>query len=242
MQQIYVQMNRRLLFLLLLGFLTVGNLRAQWTPTDSLWLKDILSGRDTLRLNPETLDAIQKGTLINPGNSPVTPMMEAARELPLLIDFEEYFQSIDSAVPRKFNWTDLPPALFLRFYNPVMPKDFENMLENVSNHVQDTKFEGPAAFQTSFVHPLNMLFSKTYRQFYNNSLTAKNLKYYNENPSPQQKKKMQNYATPRTDRLVVASDSATYHRRKEALPLPLVTLWVKKDSVPELLPDSILTD
>lgn len=236
MQQIYVQMNRRLLFLLLLGFLTVGNLRAQWTPTDSLWLKDILSGRDTLRLNPETLDAIQKGTLINPGNSPVTPMMEAARELPLLIDFEEYFQSIDSAVPRKFNWTDLPPALFLRFYNPVMPPI-------IVFPVGGTAFEGPSGvFQTDFVHPLNMLFSKTYRQFYNNSLTAKNLKYYNENPSPQQKKKMQNYATPRTDRLVVASDSATYHRRKEALPLPLVTLWVKKDSVPELLPDSILTD
>ncbi|MDL2209076.1 hypothetical protein LJB97_05590 [Parabacteroides sp. OttesenSCG-928-O15] len=235
-------MNRRLLFFLVLGFLTVGNVWAQWTPTDSLWLNNVLSGKDTLRLNPETMDAIQKGILINPGNKPATPMMEAARELPLLIDFEEYFQSIDSAVPRKFNWADLPPALFIRYFNPPMPKDFEYMLENISNHVQGTEFEGPAAFQTSFVHPLNMLFSKTYRQFYNNSLTAKNLKYYNENPSREQKKKMQTYTTQKTERLVVASDSAVYHRRKEALPLPLVTLWVKKDSIPELLPDSILTD
>ncbi|MDL2245042.1 hypothetical protein LJC54_06010 [Parabacteroides sp. OttesenSCG-928-J18] len=229
-------MNRRLLFFLVFGFLTVGNLWAQWTPTDSLWLKNVLSGKDTLRLNPETMDAIQKGLLINPGNKPVTPMMEAARELPLLIDFEEYFQSIDSAVPREFDWTDLPPALFIRFFNPPTPPILEFPMGG-------TTFEGPAGvFQTDFVHPLNMLFSKTYRQFYKNSLTAKNLKNYNENPSREQKKKMQSYATPRTERLVVASDSATYHRRKEALPLPLVTLWVKKDSVPELLPDSIQAD
>ncbi|MDL2255710.1 DUF4858 domain-containing protein [Parabacteroides sp. OttesenSCG-928-K15] len=231
-------MNKRLLFLLILGFLMTGNLWAQWTPKDSLWLNDVLSGKDTLRLNPETMDAIKRGTLINPEMRPQTPMKEFSRELPLLIDFDEYFQSIDSVIPRKFDWTEMPPAIILRFYNPKMPREFEFMINNISNHVKETKFRGPGVMQADMVHGLNMAFSKEYRQFHKNSIKAKELKSYAGLPSPELQKKQQLYRMQHPERFVANNDSISYQKQKEALPLPLVTLRSPKDSIPVIHPDS----
>ena len=37
----------------------------QWTKKDSVWLQNVLSGKEKLELNPETMKAIQSGSLIN---------------------------------------------------------------------------------------------------------------------------------------------------------------------------------
>ena len=88
----------------------------QWTKKDSVWLQNVLSGKEKLELNPETMKAIQSGSFINldePASnmkiSPVTP-------LPILKDFTEYIQT-DSA-HRKKALKDLPPGVFWLYAPP----------------------------------------------------------------------------------------------------------------------------
>lgn len=228
----------RILPILFISFLCgTGMLHAQWSPKDSVWLEGILSGKDTIRLNPETQNSILKGNLINPDKA-FTPLMESTPELPLFINFDEYFEAIDSAVPRKFRWADLPPSLFLRFYNPELPKELQYMSSNIFDHVRSQYFRGPQA--TMFFdanHLLSMALSKQYRQFESNSKKAKNLKYYNDLPSTALHKKIKNYQAAHPEKFVLKKDSV---HKKNDLPLPLVTSRNKKDSIPETIPaDSI---
>ena len=53
--------------ILILIFLLESNcVEAQWEKKDSLWLQDVLSGKEKLKLNPETMQAIKSGTFIKP--------------------------------------------------------------------------------------------------------------------------------------------------------------------------------
>ena len=50
---------------LLIGFFVCINIHlgyAQWTEQDSIWLKDVLAGKDSIKLNPEFQKAIQSGS------------------------------------------------------------------------------------------------------------------------------------------------------------------------------------
>ena len=82
-------MQIRLYIFILLCLRSADYLAAQaWTKEDSVWLRNILSGKDTLRLNPETMRAIQSGTLINNTHEPVSEMQLAPNQtLPILKDF-----------------------------------------------------------------------------------------------------------------------------------------------------------
>ena len=54
---------------LLIGFFVCINIHlgyAQWTEQDSIWLKDVLAGKDSIKLNPEFQKAIQSGSFLNP--------------------------------------------------------------------------------------------------------------------------------------------------------------------------------
>ena len=60
---------------LLIGFFVCINIHlgyAQWTEQDSIWLKDVLAGKDSIKLNPEFQKAIQSGSFLNP--EPGKPM------------------------------------------------------------------------------------------------------------------------------------------------------------------------
>lgn len=53
---------------LLIGFFVCINIHlgyAQWTEQDSIWLKDVLAGKDSIKLNPEFQKAIQSGSFLN---------------------------------------------------------------------------------------------------------------------------------------------------------------------------------
>ena len=65
-------MSKRIITLLLICLSNTGYLYAQWTEKDSVWLRNILSGKEKLELNPEALKAIRSGTLINT-EEPVDP-------------------------------------------------------------------------------------------------------------------------------------------------------------------------
>jgi hypothetical protein len=61
---------------------------AQWTEKDSLWLQNVIEGKDTIRLNTETMKAIQEGTFLNREN-PFTQPLEAPPILSVTRDFRD---------------------------------------------------------------------------------------------------------------------------------------------------------
>ena len=125
-------MQIRLYIFILLCLRSADYLAAQaWTKEDSVWLQNILSGKDTLRLNPETMRAIQSGTLINNTHEPASEMQLAPNQtLPILKDFSEYIRS-DSTTRRKVALKDLPPGVFWLYGPPPLPKTtvYQNMLD-----------------------------------------------------------------------------------------------------------------
>ena len=110
---------------LLIGFFVCINIHlgyAQWTEQDSIWLKDVLAGKDSIKLNPEFQKAIQSGSFLNPepGKPMGKPQLAAPSNIPITKDFSEYIQQ-DDTTHRKVALKDLPPSVFWR-HNPPYKK------------------------------------------------------------------------------------------------------------------------
>lgn len=108
---------------LLIGFIICLNFRmgyAQWTKQDSIWLQNVLAGKDSIRLNPEFQKAIKSGTLINPGQ-PMGKMQIAPSSIPITKDFSEYLQQKEDTAHRKIALKDLPPSVFWWYDPPTKP-------------------------------------------------------------------------------------------------------------------------
>lgn len=185
---------KRLLYILLIVCLTVVTAQAQWSAKDSLWLRDILSGKDTLRLNPETMESIRIGTFLNPEKLQM-PMGSAPLELPITKDFREYFEEEDTTVSKAFGkLTDLPPHVVLRYYNPKMPENrlefsdeyFYFYLKNIARGMK-------ASPGHDFAHILNTAFSPEYRQLMRNRKNAAKLNEYGELPSAELHRKLRQF-------------------------------------------------
>lgn len=221
----------RQILLFFLMMICVAAVRAQqWTVRDSLWLQNVMSGKDTLRLNPETMKSIREGGLINL-DSPNTPMMGGApSELPIVKDFSEYLNVQDS-VHRKLPLTALPSDWVLRYYNPEMPIEYR-LSDNFFDFMPGIRREGKKPSGYDFVHALNMAFSKEYRQHYKNSKKAENLRFYSEMPIPEMEKRMVQYRLDHPDKVEVGKKDSSSLINKPALPLPLVTSRTKQDSIP----------
>lgn len=59
-------MHKQILIVMLICLRGVDYISAQqWTKKDSVWLQNVLSGKEKLELNPETMKAIQSGSFIN---------------------------------------------------------------------------------------------------------------------------------------------------------------------------------
>ena len=134
---------------LLIGFLlcwSIGQLHAQWSKQDSVWLQGILSGKDTVRLNPEFQRAIESGTLLNTDEPVGKPRMAAAKELPITKDFSEYVHKEDTT-RRKVALKDLPPGVFWRHNPPFkrMVPVYRSILEEMR---RDLPAGGGAALAT----------------------------------------------------------------------------------------------
>ena len=110
---------------LLIGFFVCINIHlgyAQWTEQNSIWLKDVLAGKDSIKLNPEFQKAIQSGSFLNPepGKPMGKPQLAAPSNIPITKDFSEYIQQ-DDTTHRKVALKDLPPSVFWR-HNPPYKK------------------------------------------------------------------------------------------------------------------------
>lgn len=100
---------------------------------DSVWLQNVLSGKEKLELNPETMKAIQSGSFINLDEPASDMKMSPVTPLPILKDFTEYIQT--DSTHRKIALKDLPPGVFWLYAPPpgkFLPV-YKNMLETWKN-------------------------------------------------------------------------------------------------------------
>lgn len=178
----------------------------QWTKKDSVWLQNVLSGKEKPVLNEETMKAIRSGSLINL-DEPAS-MMKAApvQPLPILKDFSEYVQPDSSR--RKVAWKDLPPSVFWLYAPPPgkMLPVYQNMLEAWKNDPANRSYDTGAVVDIGGV---------TSRKNYIHKRNAKRegtWKNYNNLPTPDIIKKKKTFAkkNPETagqDTLLLRSDT-----------------------------------
>lgn len=153
-----------------------------WTKADSLWLRDVLAGKDTIRLNPEFQQAIRNGTFLRLDEAAGT-MRIAPSALPIGRNFSEYIRpEKDSSSRRKVALKDLPPAVFKR-YGLDKPLPFNGIYANA--YTSYTPYAGPpmTGIGTSFNDALASLFSPSARRKAHNRKHATAWKTYNGLPS-----------------------------------------------------------
>lgn len=166
-----------------------------WSKADSIWLADLLAGKDTLHINPEFQKAIRNGTFINLGE-PAGTMQMAPAPLPITRDFSAYLHDPDSAVSAKVALKDLPPAVFMR-YGLDKPLPFNGIQTNAFTPF--TPFTG--APSQSLVNDLDFMgllftaFSPHYRQLQKNKKQATAWKTYNSLPTPEVHRKQKAFRT-----------------------------------------------
>ncbi|MCC8133386.1 MAG: hypothetical protein LIP04_07255 [Tannerellaceae bacterium] len=86
-----------------------GDLWAQWSEKDSVWLKGVLSGKEEIRLRPEVLKAIEAGTLINHDEN-MNQLLSAPPVLPVTRDFSGAGQVMDTdSLP---DYQTVPPSVY----------------------------------------------------------------------------------------------------------------------------------
>ncbi len=104
-------MEKKWIVLLFICMHSTGTLYAQWTKKDSLWLEDVLSGKQKIQLNPETKKAIESGTFINTdGLQP--ELLSAPPLLPISKDFDLSVSPDSSNTDMPFHQS-IPPAVYL---------------------------------------------------------------------------------------------------------------------------------
>lgn len=108
-----MKMKQGLLILLLVGLGHVRTYAQSWSEEDSVWLSNVLSGKDTIRINPEFQKAIREGKFIHAEDEPGQQLLDAPLELPILTDFSEYLHvDSDSVHHRKLDYKSLPPSVY----------------------------------------------------------------------------------------------------------------------------------
>ena len=124
-------MHKQLLIVMLICLKGADYISAQqWTKKDSVWLQNVLSGKEKLELNPETMKAIQSGSFINLDEPTSDMKMSPVTPLPILKDFTEYIQT--DSTHRKIALKDLPPGV--SGYMLLLPVNFYRSIKICSKH------------------------------------------------------------------------------------------------------------
>lgn len=164
---------------LLIGFFVCINIHlgyAQWTKQDSIWLKDVLAGKDSIKLNPEFQKAIQSGSFLNPepGKPMGKPQLAVPSNIPITRDFSKYIQQ-DDTTHRKVALKDLPPSVFWRHnppYKKILPV-YQSILDELkrtpsSGRTSLAAFDlGRMTSRKSYVHKRNAKRSGTWQNYGN---------------------------------------------------------------------------
>ncbi len=170
-------MNKRNLLFLFLCLARINNLAAQWSENDSIWLQQVLSGKEELKLNPEFMKAIEEGTLISTDIiQPDKQMKQAPAEMPVAKDFSEYIRS--SVKEKPVDPYSIPPSVFWRYGLDIpLPKIYRGFLV-----YEEAAGNAPKPSGKSFDDGLKYLFSPKERMKMRNRKSAQAWKNYNRFP------------------------------------------------------------
>lgn len=200
---------------LLIGFFICLNIPmgyAQWSKQDSIWLQNVLEGKDTIRLNPEFQKAIKSGTFIHSGQ-PVGKIQMAPSSIPITKDFNQYFGHKEDTTRRKVALKDLPPSVFWWYDPPVKP--LLPVLGSILDEIKRKPIQAPAGqfdlgkmtSRKEYVHKRNTKRDATWKE-------------YNDLPTPDIIKKRKDFIEVRSkvtadsirrDTTVIRKDSLLLH-------------------------------
>ena len=200
--------------ILILIFLLESNcVDAQWEKKDSLWLQDVLSGEEKLKLNPETMEAIKSGTFIN--TEKPKSLLQAAPTNKYFIykDYSKYIKADKSDTTlRKLALKDLPASVFWLYQLPELelPSGFRNL---------------PKYFNSGWAFDLGELTSrKTYIHKRNAAKAIFILKELNDLPSPELAAKQKAYRNSKKyasfSNTIAMDDSLYKPVRKTSMDVP----------------------
>lgn len=189
-----------------------------WSKEDSIRLANILSGKDTLKLNPEFQRSIQNGTFIN--LNPVGKMKSSPSKVPFTKDFSEYIKLDKSVlVEEKKNWKDMPPQAAMREPIEVKEPDLKvnPLVYTIPGQVKQTAVKPSGHDFNDF---LSYLLSPKYRQFKKNA-SRNTYKIYNDIPALQIYQKQKKFREEHPE-LILKPDSQVTKPKKKALigPVP----------------------
>jgi hypothetical protein len=173
-------MEKRFILLLFICVHQTGSLYAQWSKEDSVWLDKVLSGKETIKLNPDVLKAIESGTLLNTDIiTPSEQMKTAPGRIPINKDFTEYLSPgkirKDMEEARDVDPFSMPPAVFMH-YGPgiFLQKDKFNAFV-IPNRIKENAAR-PSGH--SFDDALRSIFSPSFRARERNRKNANAWKTY----------------------------------------------------------------
>lgn len=107
-----MMLKQCLLILMLIGVVHIQVYAQDWSEEDSVWLSGVLSGKDTIRINPEFQKAIRSGTFIHLEDEPGQQILDAPAELPFLKDFSEYLRADTDSVHKNLDYKSMPPSVY----------------------------------------------------------------------------------------------------------------------------------
>lgn len=197
-------MNKYLVIGFLICLNTAECVQAQWSKKDSIWLANILSGKDTIRLNPEFQKAIQSGTLIN-NDKPGQHMQMAPASIPFSKDFSEYIHKEDTTENRKISLKDLPPSVFMK-YGPGYidePWSFKLTREYFKREFGQSTGVPTGISGLSFDGLLRSAFQPSYREKRKNVKRAETWQNYNNLPTPDVISKRKKFLNEQKDSLAL---------------------------------------
>ncbi|SEF67852.1 DUF4858 domain-containing protein [Parabacteroides chinchillae] len=192
--------NKPLLVVAILCIYSIEYTHAQWTKKDSARLQNILSGKETLQLDPEVQKAIENGTFLN-FDKPADQMRMSTTPLTIIKDFSEYLEIDDTIKHKRIALKDLPPAVFMRYgLDKPLPK--QGMMVN-SRIIELDPDIVPLGKEKNtgvgrgmdFNALLSNLFSKNYRQLEHNKKHATSWKSYNNIPTIEVHNKQRKFRT-----------------------------------------------
>jgi hypothetical protein len=180
-------------FIVLLFFSCMNAFAQEWSREDSLWLKNVLEGKEELKINEDTKKAIDEGRLIVPqwmrdNDSYTKPELEK--------DFDE-IGAPDSIRFRHLDPYTMPPGVFAlyvlymdrldsayRVRSLIITDDEREQFEELAE--KGLYMNGPFTSDYSygviggldFNHALSILFSSHYRQMARNRKIANAYKNY----------------------------------------------------------------
>lgn len=181
-----MEAKRKTIVLILCCLQNTVMIYAQWTKEDSVWLDKVLSGKETIKLNPEFQKAIESGTLINTDIiSPTDQMQMAPGRIPINKDFTEYLnpgkiqKDIDDL--KDIDPLSIPPGVFMRYGLdiPLLEDKFNKAAFMTPQSVKDNAVRPSGR---SFDDALRSIFSPSFRARERNRKNANAWRRYNSFP------------------------------------------------------------